>query len=40
MDIAHVARLSLRLLNRINQNLQHVIRNGDSKNSYPGILAL
>ncbi|VDN50308.1 unnamed protein product [Dracunculus medinensis] len=40
MDIAHVARLSLRLLNRINQNLQHVIRNGDSKNSYPGCINL
>lgn len=37
MDIKHVERLANRLINGINNRLERVIRNGDSKAWYPGI---
>ncbi|VDN00800.1 unnamed protein product [Thelazia callipaeda] len=40
MDRKHVERLSNRLLSRITSELDHVVRNGDEKETYPGCLNL
>lgn len=39
-DYQHTSRLSKRLLDGINRNLTHVVRNGDPVQTYPGCLNL
>lgn len=40
MDKKHIERLSKRLLDRINSKLSHVVRNGDSEQTYHGCVNL
>lgn len=37
-DHAHVVKLSKRLVDGVTSQLDHVIRNGDDEQTYPGIV--
>jgi len=40
MDYAHVSRLAKRLIDKLSSQMEHVIRNGDAQQTYPGCVNL